>query len=326
MKRMHDILSMDSTHLASKALDLLAPLVLTRTLGFTDRPKPMPHPYGSARIPNAFPSLDRVSIELFPRLNSLRSGWDTEVIPARTLCICFIATQLDFMYTRRLFGNHFDLLQRFDVDSMCSLFAKWYADGLMKGARKFFRGRFQTVDLPTLCRLLKAWESVSVPSLGMRDFATWLRTYDGIGPLHSMVIARELRLYDFFPSDESIPLGKGQGSFKFLTEVGVPPDHMEGVIRCIQSHFQEKMELECKSRGVEANASVRAILLRKPTYIEVENMLCEMRKMLRVKEGKRAKKFYGGNNEIPSTKVPMPLVDEAGRVAVKVVDLGDMGA
>ena len=86
------------------------------------------------------------------------------------------------------------------------------------------------------------------------------------------------------------------------------------------------MELECKSRGVEANASVRAILLRKPTYIEVENMLCEMRKMINVKEGKRAKKFYGGKNEIPSTKVPIPLVDEAGRVAVKVVDLGDMGA
>ena len=83
MKRRHASLSVDSTHLASKALDLVAPLVLTRTLGFTDRPKPMPHPYGSARIPNAFPSLDRVSIELFPRLNSLRSGWDTEVIPAR---------------------------------------------------------------------------------------------------------------------------------------------------------------------------------------------------------------------------------------------------
>ena len=54
-------------------------------------------------------------------------------------------------------------------------------------------------------------------------------------------------------------------------------------------------------------------------------MLCEMRKMIKVKDGKQTKKFYGAQNESPSRKVPIPLVDEAGHVAVKVLDLGEMG-
>ena len=319
-KRSHSstLASPSASRAASDLLDTITPLVLTRTEGFLSRPKPMPPPFGAARIPNAIPSLDRLSIEIFPRLNALRTTWTADVA-ARTLSTCLIATQLDLKYTLRLFASHSHLLETFAVEEMCALFTEWADEGAEKGNRKLFRGRFQTVDLPTLIRLLREWKRVDVPDVGMAAFGKWLRSFRGIGPLHSMVITRELRLYGFFPGDEAIQLGKGQGSYKLLAEAGVPAGEMEGTIREMQAGFKDRMEEVVASRGVGSDA-ISALLLRTPTFLEVENMCCEIRKMIKVEKGGKAKKFKGAANEPPPKAVPLTTMRD-GVVSVEVVNL-----
>jgi hypothetical protein len=90
-----------------KPLSLLMSLMVMRTVGFLCRVngKTMPPSFDTARLPNFFPFLDRLTLETYPFIKSLQAKWkETSEQVARTkmLCLALIITQLDFKYVKIL--------------------------------------------------------------------------------------------------------------------------------------------------------------------------------------------------------------------------------
>ena len=277
-----------------KPLQLLMPLTVIRTVGFLKRQygSEMAYPFATARIPNFQPFLDRLTLQTYPSIKILQAEWkhiSEEVGRSRMLCLVLLITQLDFYFVNLLFTNHYGLLQEMNLDELMEMLTVWNAE-----ARAMFRSRFQTVSLPVLKDLLYAFANITVPpDMTVAMFSKWLQSkkngvkvFKGIGPFHPMVFARELFLYDFFDNTGSLAeLGKGQGSFKLLQELGV--QNIASEMKEMRVAFQD-CAYHCLMRYMEMNPADKALmgpiltlLDRTPTDFELENMCCEGRKMLK---------------------------------------------
>ena len=319
---------------------LLMPLMIIRTVGFLKRGEgiAMPDPFDKARIPNFQPFLDRVTIETYPRISTLIAEWTATLqistVRSYLLALVFIVTQLDFHYVLLLFDEYGHLLADMDVDAIIATISPWFK---VKGKCSLFRSRFQSVSMDQFPALLRSFTTCKLPSkMTVADFCAFLqrkesgtKVFSGIGPFHPMVFARELYLYDFFIGDCNITtLGKGQGSYKLLTELGANAtlDEMRtGFQSAAQKGWEKHIEMHPNDKYL-TNA-VQTLLYRTPTDFELENMCCEGRKMLKALshavgsvggDKKKIKKFHGSHHNAPSSTVPLPTIGSEGVHTVMV--------
>ena len=327
-------------------LQLLMPLMIERTMGFLKREHggSMTTPFDKARIPNFQPFLDRVTLETYPKINSLLVAWRSHngasesTIRSRLLCLSLIVTQLDLQYVLRLFDSHNDLLAIMDAPALVATIAPWFR---ANKAQPLFRSRFQTVSMTQFSALLKAFATTTVPTnLTVPEFAAWLqrkasgkKVFDGLGPFHPMVFARELVLYGFFPTVGSLSdLGKGQGSHKLMVELGVSDvglafsEMRTGFVAAARTAWLARLDRHPEDNKFTASAA--KLLFRPPTDFELENMCCEGRKMLKALmvhrgafegERKQVKVFHGAARPSPSLGcIPLPNPSGGGVVVEEI--------
>jgi hypothetical protein len=316
------------------------PLMIVRTTGFLKRLHggAMAAPFDKARIPNFQPFLDRVTLETYPKIKALLAGWRESgavaeaIIRSRLLCIALIVTQLDLHYVLRLFFIHHDLLTGMDTYALVATITPWFkADK----AQPLFRGRFQTVSMAQFANLLHAFATTTIPgNLSVPQFAKWLqrksdgaKVFDGLGPFHPMVFARELVLYGFFPTVGSLAaLGKGQGSHKLMVELGVTDvaaafaEMRDGFEKAAVDAWVHHLSLH--PEDALFTPCIAKLLHRTPCEFELENMCCEGRKMLKALmvhrgafegERKQVKTFYGASRAPPPVDcIPLPQMSGGG--------------
>ena len=276
-----------------KPLSLLMPLMVMRTIGFLRRAdgKAMPPPFDTARLPNFFPFLDRLTLESYPWIKSLQAKWkETSEQVARTnmLCLSLIVTQLDFKYVKILFDGYNHLLEAMDIESLVAKLEEWNAK---KDA--LFRSRFQSVSMKEMQTLLRLFSTTVVPFTTVPQFIAWLqrkeggkKVFPGMGKFHPMVFARELVMYGYFPKVGSLnELGDGQGSHKLLLELAqnnttIALNEMRDGFRTMAKEAWA-IHLSLHPEDAMYGAAITTLFDRTPTDFELENMCCEGRKMLK---------------------------------------------
>ena len=322
-------------------LKLLMPLMIVRTVGFLKRS--MPAPFGDKRIPNFQPFLDRVTLETYLKVKELKSSWEEAGSNVRgyLLCTILLITQIDMYYVKKLLSSHYQVILEMDAEAIISILEDWHNASTTK---RLFRSRFIAMHMAHLKSLLRCFVKLNVPFSNVPDFVRWLqqkengkKVFEGCGPFVPMVLARELVLYNFFPTVGCLTsLGAGQGSYQLFIELGKDPSDAIAEMRngFIESAKEEWAKyVKFHPDDAKWSESIQTLLFRTPTDFELENMGCEGRKMLKIiKEelgllgGKRImlKSFYTTlpNGQLkespPMNRIPLPKVVDGGMVVEEV--------
>ena len=325
--------TIDTLALAERLAGELSPLLVVRTLGFLARQHgvSMPAPFDARYVPNFLTSCDRLSVECYADIVSLRAGWGSKSADANTLALVFVVTHVSYTYVERLFTAHRPALEAFDAARLEALLREWYASTHTLTAshkRKrtkapaLFRSRFTNCkSIDAFCGLFHAFHGASLPQGGPRELHEWLSAnFKGVSEFTATVLLRELVLYvDRLRAHEAVALGGNQGSTKFLQARGVPPTAMEGVLDALRVHIFSMAPATLQGLSPRLRAALAPLIDRLPSFCDIENFCCEGSKMRKMIQKTYKKKRIFRIDEHPAPRMDaVPLCGEGG---VELLDL-----